>query len=150
MLRMLPSHCTRKVLFQPFACIFREETAGSFKRNVDTILPFGKFQLLVEVSVCQAESSKGWAEGAGATPRCSLRALILGRARLAGCRAAGRLPERRYLLQIWDLLKCVCPDASPCSNGLCVCACPVIPWSVLEVGAACGIVFTPVWHRGVG
>lgn len=51
-MRMLPSRCTRKVLFQPFARIFQEETAGSFKRNIETILPFGTFQLLVEVSVC--------------------------------------------------------------------------------------------------
>lgn len=44
--------------FQPFTCIFQEETPGSLKRNVDTDLPFGKFQLLVEVSACQAEPLK--------------------------------------------------------------------------------------------
>lgn len=57
--------------------------------------------------------------------------------------SCGRLRECWYLLQIWDLLKCVCPDASPCSDGLYVCACPVIPRPVLEMGAACGSVFAP-------
>lgn len=74
----------------------------------------------------------GWVEGAGASPRCSWRALIFGSTGLAGCRATGRLRGCRYLLQIWDPLKCVRPDASQrtglllAARRVCVCVCPVI------------------------
>lgn len=55
------------------------------------------------------------------------------------------LPQRQPLLG----------SALGCSDGLCVCACPVIPWPVLEMGAVCGIAFAPslAWGsktRGAG
>lgn len=37
---------------------------------------------------------------------------------------------------------------APAPMACCVCACPVIPWPVLEMGAACGITFTPSLVQG--
>lgn len=97
----------------------------------------------------RALEAASWAEGAGASPGCSSRALIFGSAGLAGCRAVGRLRGCWYLLQIWDPLKCVRPDARLCLGPLlaaqrvCVNACPAIPWPILETGVTCGIAFNP-------
>lgn len=66
----------------------------------------------------RALEAAAWAEGAGAAQRRSSRALIFGRARLAGCRAAGGPARPRAppwvldLLPIWDPLECVRLDAS--------------------------------------
>jgi len=160
---MLPLCCTRKGFFSALHLHLSGGNSWEFKKKCRHRPAFWNISA-PGGGVCvssRALEAAGWVEGAGASPCCSSRALIFGSAGLARRRAAGRLLGCRYLLPIWDLLKCVHPDASPClalllaARRICTHTCPVTPWPVSEMRAACGIAFTPslAWGsqtRGAG